>query len=98
MTLIIVMTGCIAFVMGWVISKVINAPKFYEAGTLAVYHSREGDKLVCLTQTAYLEQPFMYVKSATSSVKPSIPYFVNADKVTMYTIDGESINEANWNN
>jgi hypothetical protein len=40
----------------------------------------------------------MYVKAVTSSAKPSIPYFVNADKVTMYTIDGEAINEANWNN
>lgn len=96
MTLIIIMVGCIAFVMGWIISKVMNASKFYEAGTLAVYHSREGDKLVCLVQKAYLEQSFIYVKSATSSVKSSIPYFVNAEKVTMFTIDGDAVNEANW--
>lgn len=98
MALIVVMVGCVAFVMGWIISKVINAPRFYEAGTLAVYHSGEGDKLVCLVQAAYLEQQFMYVKSANSSSRSSIPYFVNAGKVTMYTIDGEAVNEANWNN
>ena len=96
MTLIIIMVGCIAFVLGWIISKVMNTSKFYEAGTLAVYHSREGDKLVCLIQKAYSEQPFIYVKSATSSVKSSIPYFVNAEKVTMFTIDGDAVNEANW--
>jgi len=98
MTLIIVMTGCIAFVMGWVISKVVNAPKFYESGRLGVYHSREGYKLIRLVQTAYLDQPFIYVESATYTTNCSIPYFIKAEKLTMYTIDGEVINEANWNN
>lgn len=97
MTLIVVMTGCIAFVMGWIISKVMNTPKMHEAGRLGVYHSRDGIKLVRLVQSAYVDQEYVYVELVGDSTKQSIPFFISADKLMMFTIDGEVVNEANWN-
>jgi hypothetical protein len=96
------MTGCIAFVMGWIISKVMNTSKSYDAGTLAVFHSRHGTRLVRLVQTTYIEQPFVYVETVHTSddeavSKPLYPYCVKAEKLMMFTVEGDAVNEANWN-
>jgi len=97
MTLIIIMTGCLAFVMGWIISKVLNTPKPLEVGRLGVYHSKDGEKLVRLMQSSYPDQGFVYVEVVTDSPKQSIPFFIKAEKLMMFTIDGDAVNEANWN-
>ena len=94
---LIIMTGCIAFVMGWIISKVLNAPKPLEVGRLGVYHSKDGEKLVRLMQSSYPDQHFIYVEVVTNSPKQSIPFFIKAEKLMMFTVDGEAVNEANWN-
>jgi hypothetical protein len=96
MTLIIIMVGCIAFVLGWIISKVMNAPKPLEAGRLGVYHSKNGVTLVRLVQASYPDQQFVYVEVVTESQKQTIPFFVKVEKLMMFTIDGEAVNEANW--
>lgn len=96
MTLIVIMTGCLAFVMGWIISKVLNTPKPLERGRLGVYHSKDGIKLVRLMQPSYPDQNFVYVENVMESQKQSIPFFIKTEKLMMFTIDGDAVNEANW--
>jgi hypothetical protein len=97
MTLMAITVGCVAFFMGWIISKVINTPKIYEEGRLAVYHSKTGVKLVKLVQPAYAGQAYVYVDIVDGDDTKGIPFFIAFDKLRMFTIDGEVINEANWN-
>lgn len=95
--LIVITVGCVAFVMGWIISKAINAPKMYESGRLGVYHSKDGIKLVRLAQSSYVDQQYAYVELVDDSDKQSIPFFISNDKLMMFTLEGEVVNEANWN-
>jgi hypothetical protein len=36
------------------------------------------------------------VEVVTESQKQTIPFFVKVEKLMMFTIDGEAVNEANW--
>lgn len=89
-------TGCIGLVIGWIVSKVINTPHIHEKGRLGVYHSMEGIKLIRLVQSAYAGQDYVYVEFANIVKVEPYQFIVKANQLVMYTVQGEVINEANW--
>jgi len=96
MGLVVISVGCIAFVMGWIISKVMNTPKMYEEGRLAYYQSKHGARLVKLMQPAYAGQDHVYVVNIDGEEPKGPPFFIAFDRLRMFTLDGEAINEVNW--
>lgn len=99
MTLLVLAVGLIAFVAGWIIGGVMSTTKKYDEGRLCVYNHKSRGKLLCkLAQPHYADQPRVMVDSLADNngKRHNLPFFVSSDEILFYTVEGEVVNEANW--
>lgn len=99
MALLVIAVGALTFVAGWIISGVMNTTKKYEEGRLCVYNHKSRGRLLCrLAQPHYADQGRVMVDSLAdnNSKRHNLPFFVSASEILFYTVDGEVVNEANW--
>jgi hypothetical protein len=88
------------FVVGWIIGSAMNTSKKHDEGRLCVYNSKSRGKILCkLAQPHYSDQRRVMVDTVEDSntKRHNLPFFASADEVLFYTLDGEVVNEANWN-
>ena len=98
---LLVFAGVIfGFVAGWIISAVMNTSKKHDEGRLCVYNSKNRGKILCkLAQSYYADQKRVMVDTVedNNGKRHNLPFFASADEVLFYTVEGEIVNEANWN-
>ena len=97
MALLIALLISSSFALGWYVSKTMNTPKKYPAGAFAIYSGKQGPSLIRLSQDHYHGQPYLLAYTMSSEKVAHLPHGVNVEKVRFYTVDGEVVNEANWN-